>query len=179
VYLRDITQKEKHMLSEYKEEINQLSRVYNEETEKSFRELKDDDDYRIWESQASPEELLAARLMDEGMPMSVDDFEHIEHRISSDWYFGPQFEHIQNDVLDKNQQGGWNPYEQDLSLYPEIYKMYGENHERYERAKKKFEDEDFSQADDPYLKRRYPKNMDAFDKRYDDFMPRFSGTSMQ
>ena len=36
---------------------------------------------------------------------------------------------------DPDPNRGWNPYEQDLSLYPEIYKMYGENHERFERAK--------------------------------------------
>ena len=77
------------MLSEFKEEIGQLSRVYAEETEKTFREQRDDDDFRLWESQAEPEELLASRLNDEGLPMHVDDFEHIEHRVHQDWFMGP------------------------------------------------------------------------------------------
>ena len=37
-YLRDITQEEKHLMSEHKMEMQQLSQIYCEETEKSFRE---------------------------------------------------------------------------------------------------------------------------------------------
>lgn len=40
-----------------------------------------------------------------------------------------------------NDKKGWNPYEQDLSLYPEIYKVYGENFDRFEKAKHYFENE--------------------------------------
>ncbi len=37
-YLRDLTQEEKHLMSEHKLEMQQLSQIYCEETEKSFRE---------------------------------------------------------------------------------------------------------------------------------------------
>lgn len=37
-YLRDLTQEEKHLLSEHHLEIQQLSQIYAEETEKTFRE---------------------------------------------------------------------------------------------------------------------------------------------
>ena len=38
-YLRDLTQEEKHLMTEHKMEMQQLSQVYCEETEKSFREV--------------------------------------------------------------------------------------------------------------------------------------------
>lgn len=38
-YLRDLTQEEKHLMTEHKMEMQQLSQVYSEETEKSFREV--------------------------------------------------------------------------------------------------------------------------------------------
>lgn len=37
-YLRDLTQEEKHLISEHHLEMQQLSQVYHEETEKSYRE---------------------------------------------------------------------------------------------------------------------------------------------
>ena len=45
-YLRDLTQEEKHLMTEHKQELQQLSQVYAEETEKTFREVIDsEDDY--------------------------------------------------------------------------------------------------------------------------------------
>ena len=45
-YLRDLTQEEKHLMTEHKMELQQLSQVYAEETEKSFREvLNGQDEY--------------------------------------------------------------------------------------------------------------------------------------
>ena len=43
-YLRDLTQEEKHLMTEHKMEMQSLSQVYSEETEKSFREVIDSDD---------------------------------------------------------------------------------------------------------------------------------------
>ena len=40
-YLRDLTQEEKHLMTEHKMELQQLSQVYAEETEKTFREVLD------------------------------------------------------------------------------------------------------------------------------------------
>lgn len=175
-YLRDLTQEEKHMISEFKEEQQQMARVYNEETEKTFREQADDFDRHLWEILAEPTEIVAAKLSSDGLPVFQKDFEHIEHRTLNDWYTGPEVlskgYHRDADLAGK----GWNPYEQDLSLYPEIYKMYGENFDRFERAKKKFEDEKpGEQQAEPPTARNYPTNTDPWTKRYDDFMPRFNG----
>lgn len=43
-YLRDLTQEEKHLISEHHLEMQQLSQIYSEETEKSFREIIDSKD---------------------------------------------------------------------------------------------------------------------------------------
>ena len=43
-YLRDLTQEEKHLMTEHKMELQQLSQVYAEETEKTFREVLDSRD---------------------------------------------------------------------------------------------------------------------------------------
>lgn len=42
--MRDLTQEEKHLMTEHKMEMQSLSQVYSEETEKSFREVIDSDD---------------------------------------------------------------------------------------------------------------------------------------
>jgi carbonic anhydrase/acetyltransferase-like protein (isoleucine patch superfamily) len=40
-YLRDLTQEEKHLISEHHLEMQQLSQIYSEETEKNYREILD------------------------------------------------------------------------------------------------------------------------------------------
>ena len=71
-----------------------------------------------------------------------------------------------------NDQKGWNPYEQDLSLYPEIFKVYGENFDRFEKAKHHFENEKLGERPPKGpIEFRWPNNMDPWTKKYDDFMP--------
>jgi hypothetical protein len=50
--------------------------------------------------------------------------------------------------------------------------MYGENMERFERAKRRFETEPLGEnSADGGVKSRPPKDMSAWTKKYDDFMP--------
>lgn len=53
-YLRDLTQEEKHILSEHHLEMQQLSQIYNEETEKTFREIVDSTDEFLKYMRADP-----------------------------------------------------------------------------------------------------------------------------
>ena len=53
-YLRDLTQEEKHLMTEHKMEMQQLSQVYSEETEKNFREQLNSIDDRIFYARADP-----------------------------------------------------------------------------------------------------------------------------
>jgi hypothetical protein len=73
----------------------------------------------------------------------------------------------------------YSPYEQDMTNYPEIYKIYGQNYDRYERAKKKFYEEDeavIKQGEDLFTREK-PKDMSPWEKKYDMLMPKFTGTS--
>jgi hypothetical protein len=72
----------------------------------------------------------------------------------------------------------WTPYEQDLSNYPEVFRQYQENYEAYDKVKAKFENEDPMQemTEDPF-KKRLPKDMSPWEKKYEDIMPRYTGTS--
>ena len=53
-YLRDLTQEEKHLISEHHLEMQQLSQIYAEETERSFREIVDRRDELIRYARADP-----------------------------------------------------------------------------------------------------------------------------
>lgn len=127
-YLRDLTQEEKHLLSEHHLEMQQLSQIYNDETEKSYREIVNHRDELIRYSKGDPEEKLIDYLGNIGMPVTHDDFDYIEHRIYHD-YVGT----VDYDMKDPNHEEGsfdkaWIPYEQDLTHYPEVFKQYQENY---------------------------------------------------
>ena len=168
------------MISEYGQEQQQLSQIYNEETEKpDFREIIDSLDELYGMTFTSDADRQMSQVDDEGVPIVDEDFQYIEHRIFTDYHMGPEMDVRDTDHERIRNDKGWNPYEQDLTNYPEIYKMYGENFDRYERAKKHFEDDDaFAQpAHKGPHEFRVPKNQDPWTKKYDDFMPRYDGSS--
>ena len=75
------------------------------------------------------------------MPVNHDDLEYIEHRVYHD-YVGT----VDYDIKDPNHSEdsfnkAWIPYEQDLTHYPEVFRQYQENYDRYEKVKKRFETE--------------------------------------
>lgn len=72
------------------------------------------------------------------------------------------------------------PYEQDMSAYPEVFKMYNENFERWDEIKNKFENEKpLREGPESHFERKIPKDQSPWEKKYDDFMPKFTGTSAQ
>jgi len=169
-YLRDVTQEEKHQISEYIIEMQQLSQIYCEETEKGFRELIDDiEDKILWNATANIDQ-EAIKLREKGLPFEDDDFEYIsDPRVLDD--FAPNGE---------DDERTWNPYEQDLSKFPEIFKMYGENYKKYEKVKSRFENEvPGEQQGDPAIYPKKPKDQSPWEKKYDDYMPRYKGESFQ
>lgn len=64
-----------------------------------------------------------------------------------------------------------------MTHYPEVFKMYQENYDRYEKVKKRFESEDSlkEQGESPFT-RKLPKDLSPWEKKYDDIMPRYTGT---
>lgn len=84
-YLRDVTQEEKHLMAEHKLEVQQLSQIYCEETEKSFREIVNGFDDFFALLHQDPSDRLQDLLGEAGMPVTHEDFEYIEHRIYHDY----------------------------------------------------------------------------------------------
>ena len=76
------------------------------------------------------------------MPVTHDDLEYIEHRVYHDYVGTVDYDLKDPSVgaRDKN----WAPYEQDLSLYPEVFKRYQENYAKYDKVKARFEEEDIT-----------------------------------
>ncbi len=74
----------------------------------------------------------------------------------------------------------WTPYEQDLTNYPEVFRQYQENYKAYDRVTERFENEDRmeEQGEEPFT-RKLPKDMSPWEKKYDDLMPRYTGTVCQ
>lgn len=110
-YLRDITQEEKHLMSEHKLEMQQLSQIYSEETEKSFREVLDSMDERIRYRRQDPQEKLIDKLGDVGMPVTHDDFDYIEHRIYHDYVAATDFQLKDHSHGEESWKKNWTPYE--------------------------------------------------------------------
>ena len=179
-YLRDLSQDEKHLMAEHKLETQQLSLVYAEETEKTFREIMDSLDDSLQNKRQDPQSKLVDLLGEVGMPVSHDDFEYIEHRIYHDYVSSVDW-----DLQDPNHERGehkkrWTPYEHDLSAYPEVFKRYQENYDKYDQQKLTFQTENKleEEGEDPF-KRREPLDKSPWEKKYDDLMPRFTGTLCQ
>ena len=120
------------------------------------------------------------KLGEIGMPKTHEDFEYIEHRIYHDYVASADF-----DMQDPNHAPGemrktWTPYEQDLSHYPEIFHKYQENYAKYDELKVKTEAENpLEEQGDEIFTREIPRDMSPWEKKYDDLMPRYTGTSCQ
>jgi len=179
-YLRDLTQEEKHLISEHHLEMQQLSQIYSEATEKNFREILEERDALIKYKFADPAQKAQDKAAEIGMPVTSDDLDYIEHRVYHD-YVGT----VDYDVRDPAHSEGsfdrsWLPYEQDLTKYPEVFRQYQENYARFDNLKQRFETEQpfVEQGESPFT-RRMPKDMSPWEKRYDDVMPKYNGTLCQ
>ena len=165
---------------EHKLEMQQLSQIYSEETEKNFREQMDSLDQRLRNQRQDPQDKMDDLLGEIGMPTTHEDFEYIEHRIYHDYVASIDFNKDDPNHQYKSWERNWTPYEQDLSNYPEVFQRYQENYERYDKQKTKFENENpLEEQGDSIFKKELPKDMSPWEKKYDDLMPRFTGTLCQ
>ena len=179
-YLRDLTQEEKHIISESNLEMQQLAQIYNEETEKSYREILDSKDKYIKYMRADFEDKAEDKLAEFGLPQTHEDLDYIEHRVYHD-YVGT----VDYDIPDPNHSYGsetktWIPYEQDLTHYPEVFHQYQENYKRWDEVKTKFENEPRlkEQGESPFT-RKLPKDMSPWEAKYDMIMPKYNGSLCQ
>eukprot|EP00349_Pseudokeronopsis_sp_Brazil_P001099 CAMPEP_0202965426 /NCGR_PEP_ID=MMETSP1396-20130829/9402_1 /ASSEMBLY_ACC=CAM_ASM_000872 /TAXON_ID= /ORGANISM="Pseudokeronopsis sp., Strain Brazil" /LENGTH=320 /DNA_ID=CAMNT_0049688135 /DNA_START=156 /DNA_END=1119 /DNA_ORIENTATION=- len=179
-YLRDLTQEEKHYRSEHHLEMQEMASVYYEATEKSFREQIAQRDEFFQYRLEDPEDKVFDELSAAGMPMTHDDFEYIEHRIYHDYVGTLDFDIQDPATSPEDYSKSWRPYEQDLSHYPEVFRGYGENYKIFEQRKKQFEEENvLEEQPESAYKPKMPRDMSPWEKKYDDFMPKYTGTSHQ
>ena len=115
-----------------------------------------------------------------GMPVTHEDMELIEHRIYHDYVGSADFDMHDPSFQEDSYTKKWTPYEQDMSHYPEVFRNYQENYTKYDEVKERFATENQleEQGPDPFTK-RLPKDMSPWEKKYDDLMPRYTGTSCQ
>jgi len=72
------------------------------------------------------------------------------------------------------------PYEQDLSLYPEVFRKYQENRGYVDDLSEELEGRGWGEENQAGgFERRPLKDMDPWEAKYDNFMPKFTGTSSQ
>lgn len=130
-YLRDLTNEEKEVLDEFHDEVQSLAKIHNEETEKSFRQIVDDRDRIAEEEFWEPEEFALKKLQELGFPMEAEDENYVEQRVFLKTPVQPEEQHWKKH---------YDPYEQDLYNFPDSFKVYGENYQKYEEIKKYFEE---------------------------------------
>lgn len=173
-YLRDVTQEEKHQIAEYLIEQQQLSQIYWEETEKTFREIQDTETHYKYEMNMKVSDKVQSILSKMGMPVTMEDMEYIEHRALSQYKMDTIDQEVADPALKEDHEDvTWNPYEQDLSKFPEIFKMYGENREKYERVKQKFDTEKKGQQQGQHpMEPQQPRDFSPWSKKYNEMMER-------
>lgn len=65
------------------------------------------------------------KLGEVGMPQTHEDMEYIEHRIYHDYVSSIDIDGMKDTKYDEDANTReWVPYEQDLTKYPEVFKMY-------------------------------------------------------
>jgi hypothetical protein len=67
-----------------------------------------------------------------------------------------------------------------MTHYPEVFKMYQENYAKYDKVEKRIRGEDpFEEEGESPFTRKLPKDLSPWEKKYDDLMPKYTGTSCQ
>lgn len=115
-----------------------------------------------------------------GIPTTHEDLELIEHRVYHDYVGMVEFGLEDPNIKAQSMSRGSQPYEQDLSQYPEVFKKYQENYAKYDEVRERFENEDpLEEQGEGMFKKRLPKNMTPWESKFDTVLPRYKGTSAQ
>lgn len=125
--------------------------------------------------------MIEEKLAEYGMPLTHEDMEYIEHRAYNDIVATADMDIRDSNSTKEDKKRSWNPYEQDLTHYPEVFKKYGQdNYEAYEKMRERFENEKpFREGGESPVDRKLPRDMSPWEKREADLLPRFQGTSCQ
>lgn len=69
------------------------------------------------------------------MPLTHDDLEYIEQRVYHDYVGTVDYGLRDPNSVEGSNEKSYQPYEQDLSQYPEVFKKYQENYSKYDKIK--------------------------------------------
>lgn len=84
--------------------------------------------------------------------------------------YGVREQSLEREAFKRN----WEPYQQDLTLYPEIFKKTGENFDKIDQLNQKFKNEDpFTENHPGPYDNKKPLDFSPWEKKYDDFIPKF------
>jgi len=177
-YLRDLTQQEKHVIGEHHLEMQQLAQVYYENCELSHRDQLDQFDRLARYFFSDPQEKVEDKTVEIGMPQTHEDFEHMENRVYHDYVSSADYDLHQHALEHDYHKRTWVPYEQDMSQYPEVFRKYQENYDKFEQAKTRFENEDPVQAsgDTPLKRQSKIHSQEPWEAKWDTHLPRYTGT---
>jgi carbonic anhydrase/acetyltransferase-like protein (isoleucine patch superfamily) len=159
-YLRDVTAEERETIHEHLFEQRNLAVVHAEESEKSFEQIFLDDLERENSFFTADSERLSEKLEQAGLttdPMDVGEQELVK---------GLEYHTInEREATETRTPDMWKPFTEDAAVFPESWKVYGQDMDRYERAKKLFE-RPVPRRPVPELVPKLPRDLNPWTKRY-------------
>jgi carbonic anhydrase/acetyltransferase-like protein (isoleucine patch superfamily) len=144
-YLRDLKPEETIAIAENNTELRELATIMEEHTEKSHYEFLNDLATKKLIENLSPEEMYLNSMKQftfysdarEGDDFGVeygnaqDGLDEYEQEGLMRWTMGKGFKKENFDLY----------YEMDMTNYPDAFKVYGENYEKYDNLRRKYENE--------------------------------------
>jgi hypothetical protein len=104
------------------------------------------------------ETLALRKLRELGFPITYEDEDFIEQRVFLKDFGSPKESEFHKKFYD--------PYEQDLFNFPDSFKKYGENYDKYEEVKRFFDENPHAEASTPNRENEIPKDQKSWTRRY-------------
>ncbi|CAG9312217.1 unnamed protein product [Blepharisma stoltei] len=133
-FLREVTNEERDAIYEHFNETSQLAEVHHEEAEKSFETVFLDD----WEKDRKFRRNHIETLLDKLEELDISSHGH--DAPETEFIHGNQrWNYNERQQTEKISERNWKPFNEDGAVFPDEWKVYGEDMDRYERAKKVFD----------------------------------------
>lgn len=159
-YLRDVTAEEREAIHEHLTETLNLAAVHAEEAEKSFEQIFTDDFNRendMYKPDGTTMSELTEKLGFSEHPIDMGEQELVK---------GEEYANIcEREAMEMPATDSWKPFTEDAAVFPQSWKVYGEDMHRYERAKKLFE-KPTPRRPEPQVVPRIPRDLNPWTKRY-------------
>lgn len=102
----------------------------------TFRETIEEYEEQVKKDWQHPYHRMEDVLNKLGIPLHDEDGEYIEHRVCTQYKNDmDDYDTVMHGVDGDEDEKTYNPYHQDFTKYPELFKMYGENYHRYQMVR--------------------------------------------